>query len=164
MHRSIIAVAVALTLSACATPSTQTTASAAPAPAAKAPACVPAPTQLVKKDVAPGDGEPLAAGSAVLVSYTGWLYEPCEPEQKGRMFDTSSARPTPFGFVIGAGRVIKGWDEGVVGMKEGGKRILVIPASLGYGEKGQGNVIPPNAPLLFEVEVVKVLSRPPAAK
>lgn len=97
-------------------------------------------------------------GKAVLVSYTGWLYDSKAPDQKGAKFDTSEGRATPFGFVVGAGRVIKGWDEGVVGMKEGGKRTLVIPPAMGYGAKGAGDKIPPNATLLFEVEVIKMIN------
>ena len=95
-------------------------------------------------------------GKAVLVHYTGWLYDPTKPDGRGAKFDSSLDRGVPFGFILGAGRVIKGWDEGVVGMKTGGKRTLVIPPQLGYGERGAGGVIPPNATLMFDVELIEV--------
>lgn len=128
---------------------------ATPPAAASAPAEV---KELVIRDLKEGTGATAATGKAVLVAYTGWLYDPRAPGQKGEMFDTSDKRGAPFGFVVGAGRVIKGWDQGIPGMKEGGKRTLVIPPSLAYGEKGAGARIPPNATLLFEVELVKVLN------
>lgn len=126
--------------------------------------CTPPPAELVKHDLAPGEGEPVTTGSAVLVGYTGWLYDPCAPGFKGRMFDTSKGRPAPFGLVVGAGKVIKGWDEGLVGMKPKGRRLLVIPPEKGYGSRGAGNRIPPGATLVFEVELVQVLQRPATAK
>ncbi len=113
---------------------------------------------LVTNDSKIGDGKLAEAGKAVSVHYTGWLYDPAAPEQKGRKFDSSRDRGVPFGFILGAGRVIKGWEHGVVGMKEGGRRTLVIPPSLGYGERGAGSVIPPNATLLFDVELLKILN------
>ena len=97
-----------------------------------------------------GTGDTTSAGQQVTVHYTGWL------DQNGAKFDSSRDRSTPFGFVLGAGRVIKGWDEGVAGMKVGGQRTLVIPSQLGYGARGAGGVIPPNATLIFEVELLKV--------
>jgi FKBP-type peptidyl-prolyl cis-trans isomerase len=115
-------------------------------------------TELVKKDVKVGDGKLAEFRKAVLVSYTGWLYDPGKPDGKGEMFDTSRGRATPFGFVVGAGRVIKGWDQGLPGMKEGGKRTLVIPPALGYGANGSPPKIPPNATLVFDVELIKVLN------
>jgi FKBP-type peptidyl-prolyl cis-trans isomerase FkpA len=128
-----------------------------------APKCEEPPAQLMLRELAPGTGEPITPHSAVLVSYTGWLYDPCKPDHKGEQFDTSQGRPTPFGFIVGAGRVIKGWDEGVAGMREGGKRLLVIPPDKAYGAAGAGGgKIPPNATLVFEVEVVKVIMRAPA--
>ena len=129
----------------------------AQAPAPAAPAEV---KELIKQDITvPAEGKVAEKGKAVLVNYTGWLYDPKAKDQKGEQFDTSVGRATPFGFVIGAGRVIKGWDEGVPGMREGGKRRLIIPAAMAYGEKGAGNgKIPPNATLLFEVELIKLLN------
>jgi FKBP-type peptidyl-prolyl cis-trans isomerase FkpA len=110
-------------------------------------------------DVEVGSGKEAAAGKAVLVWYTGWLYDAKAPEGKGKKFDSTENRQTPFGFIIGVGKVIKGWDQGVPGMKVGGKRRLVIPASLAYGEKGAGDgLIPPNATLLFEIELSDVLN------
>jgi FKBP-type peptidyl-prolyl cis-trans isomerase FkpA len=90
------------------------------------------------------------------VHYTGWLYDPAAADGHGAKFDSSLDRKVPFGFFLGVGKVIKGWDEGVVGMKVGGKRTLVIPAHMGYGERGAGGIIPPNATLLFAVELIEV--------
>lgn len=105
------------------------------------------------EDVVTGSGEAAQAGDHVSVHYTGWLYE---NGQAGGKFDSSKDRGDPFSFPLGAGHVIKGWDEGVQGMKIGGTRRLIIPASLGYGARGAGGVIPPNATLLFEVELLGV--------
>jgi FKBP-type peptidyl-prolyl cis-trans isomerase len=104
---------------------------------------------LQYKDVTVGSGAEAQAGNTVSVHYTGWLTD-------GTKFDSSVDRGQPFSFPLGAGRVIPGWDEGVAGMKEGGKRILVIPADLGYGANGAGGVIPPDATLVFEVELLDV--------
>lgn len=126
-----------------------------------APTAAPAPTvvtELVKKDTKVGEGRVAEKGKAVSVHYTGWLYDPAAPEQKGKKFDSSLDRKIPFGFILGAGKVIKGWEEGVVGMKEGGARTLIIPASMGYGDRGAGGVIPPGATLLFEVQLLKILN------
>src|SRR3982751_108883 len=113
-------------------------------------------TDLQKIDVKQGTGQEATAGKAVVVHYTGWLYDTSRPDSHGAKFDSSRDRGVPFGFVLGAGRVIKGWDEGVAGMKVGGQRTLVIPARLAYGERGAGGVIPPNATLIFDVELVEV--------
>ena len=113
-------------------------------------------TELKKIDVKQGTGQEAPSGKAVLVHYTGWLHDPAAPDGKGAKFDSSRDRGVPFGFMLGAGRVIKGWDEGVVGMKVGGQRTLVIPPALGYGERGAGGVIPPNATLIFDVELIEV--------
>ncbi|MBM11641.1 MAG: peptidylprolyl isomerase [Chloroflexi bacterium] len=98
-------------------------------------------------DIAIGDGDTVASGMTVVVHYTGWLLD-------GSKFDSSVDRGTPFEFPLGAGRVIRGWEEGVVGMNIGGKRELIIPPDLGYGASGAGGVIPPNATLKFEVELL----------
>jgi FKBP-type peptidyl-prolyl cis-trans isomerase len=90
------------------------------------------------------------------VHYTGWLYDPSKADGKGKKFDSSVDRGQPFGFPLGAGRVIAGWDKGVAGMKVGGKRTLVIPSEMGYGSRGAGGVIPPNAALMFDVELLGV--------
>ena len=90
----------------------------------------------------------------MIVHYTGWLYDPAAADGHGKKFDSSVDRKEPFNFKLGAGQVIKGWDEGVAGMKAGGKRTLVIPPQMGYGARGAGGVIPPNATLLFEVQLV----------
>ena len=103
-------------------------------------------------DTVAGTGKRAEAGVPVSVHYTGWLYE---DGVKGAKFDSSKDRNDPFEFHLGAGNVIKGWDEGVQGMLEGGTRILVIPPGLGYGARGAGGVIPPNATLLFEVELLR---------
>lgn len=113
-------------------------------------------TSLSKTDEKIGTGKEAVAGKSVVVHYTGWLYEPSAPQHHGAKFDSSLDRGQPFSFPLGAGMVIKGWDEGVAGMKVGGKRTLVIPANLAYGERGAGGVIPPNAPLIFDVELLDV--------
>ena len=110
---------------------------------------------LVRSDSVVGKGKEALAGATVVVHYTGWLHEPKAPKERGKQFDSSAGRG-PFSFPLGAGRVIKGWDEGVAGMKVGGKRTLVIPPELGYGSRGAGGVIPPNATLVFDVELLDV--------
>ena len=111
--------------------------------------------ELQKLDVKLGSGTEAVKGKAVVVHYTGGLYDP-GTSQKGAKFDSSRDRNVPFGFVLGAGRVIRGWDEGVQGMKVGGQRTLIIPPDMGYGESGAGGVIPPNATLIFDVELIEV--------
>lgn len=113
-------------------------------------------TQLVKTDAKVGNGAEATAGRQVSVHYTGWLYEEAAPEHKGAKFDSSRDRGVPFDFPLGGGQVIKGWDEGVQGMKVGGQRTLLIPPAMGYGERGAGGVIPPNATLVFDVELLGV--------
>ena len=103
-------------------------------------------------DTVPGAGKRAEAGSVVSVHYTGWLYN---DGVKGAKFDSSRDRNDPFEFDLGAGRVIRGWDEGVQGMLEGGTRVLVISPELGYGARGAGGVIPPGATLMFEVELLR---------
>jgi FKBP-type peptidyl-prolyl cis-trans isomerase len=104
---------------------------------------------LIIEDLVPGTGAEAVTGQHVSVHYTGWLTD-------GRKFDSSKDRNQPFEFPLGAGHVIRGWDEGVRGMKVGGKRKLTIPPSMGYGARGAGGVIPPNAVLVFEVELLAI--------
>ena len=112
--------------------------------------------ELKKVDLKQGTGAEAQTGHVVIVHYTGWLYDPDAPDGHGRKFDSSVDRGAPFGFFLGEGKVIKGWDQGVVGMKVGGKRTLIIPPDLAYGERGAGGVIPPNATLVFDVELLQV--------
>jgi FKBP-type peptidyl-prolyl cis-trans isomerase FkpA len=114
------------------------------------------PNELQKIDTKQGTGAEAVSGKPVIVHYTGWLYDDSKPDKKGAKFDSSRDRQVPFGFFLGAGKVIKGWDDGVVGMKVGGQRTLIIPPSQGYGERGAGGVIPPNATLIFDVELIEV--------
>jgi len=111
------------------------------------------PSGLEFEDNTPGTGEVAANGHKVTVHYTGWLFQ---DGVQGTKFDSSKDRQSPFVFQLGAGMVIKGWDEGVAGMCVGGTRTLIIPAALGYGARGAGGVIPPNATLKFEVELLGV--------
>jgi FKBP-type peptidyl-prolyl cis-trans isomerase FkpA len=111
------------------------------------------PSGLQYEDTAVGSGTEAKPGQHVQVHYTGWLYD---NEQQGAKFDSSRDRNDPFGFSLGAGMVIKGWDEGVAGMKIGGRRTLIIPPQLGYGARGAGGVIPPNATLKFDVELLEI--------
>ncbi len=148
-----------------------TASTAAPAAPVPAPAALPiarltpqdalpaAPTTITAIDEAAGEGRPAETGNSVLVHYTGWLYDASLPGGKGKQFDSSRTRNQLFRFTLGAGRVIKGWDHGVVGMKVKGKRTLIIPADYGYGARGAGGVIPPNSTLIFDVELVEL---PPA--
>jgi FKBP-type peptidyl-prolyl cis-trans isomerase len=114
------------------------------------------PTELGITDVKVGTGPAIAAGQTAVVHYTGWLYSPTAHDHKGKKFDSSRDRNDPFSFSVGGGEVIGGWDQGVVGMQAGGQRQLVIPPSLGYGARGAGGVIPPNATLLFDIELLKI--------
>ena len=115
---------------------------------------VTAPSGLRYQDVNVGSGAEAVKGKTVSVHYTGWLNK--GKDEKGSKFDSSVDRGEPFKFPLGAGMVIKGWDEGVAGMKVGGKRTLLIPSALGYGARGAGGVIPPNADLIFDVELLDV--------
>jgi FKBP-type peptidyl-prolyl cis-trans isomerase FkpA len=109
------------------------------------------PSGLQFEDTVVGDGAEATRGQSVTVHYTGWLFN---EGSQGAKFDSSKDRNDPFVFSLGAGMVIRGWDEGVAGMKVGGARTLIIPASLGYGARGAGGVIPPNATLKFDVELL----------
>ena len=162
--KSLALVLIALSAAAC-TPKdkpAEEPAAAAPAPqASTTPAVTPTPSgseamPMQKIDLQPGNGAEIKSGQTALVHYTGWLYETAAPENKGKKFDSSVDRNEPFEFPVGAGMVIKGWDEGVVGMKVGGKRRLVIPPEMGYGARGAGGVIPPGATLVFDVELVEI--------
>lgn len=118
-----------------------------------------APTALKTIDRKVGDGALAETGAPVNVHYTGYLWNANAADNKGAKFDSSIDRNVPFGFILGAGRVIKGWDEGVVGMKVGGQRTLIIPPDKGYGERGAGGAIPPNATLVFDVELMGVIGK-----
>lgn len=129
---------------------------AAPPPSPETgPASGAAPSTLTQTELKPGTGTTAVAGKRVTVNYTGWLYDPAQPDRKGQEFDSSIGK-VPFTFNLGAREVIPGWDRGVEGMKIGGQRRLVIPPDLAYGERGAGGVIPPNATLVFDVELLKV--------
>ena len=122
-------------------------------PAAPTPSPAPA---FTRRDLQVGTGREAQKGKGLTVNYTGWLYDPSQPDLKGRMFDTSQGRG-PFEFVLGGGQVIPGWDQGFDGMKIGGRRRLTIPPHLAYGVDGAGNgIIPPNATLIFEMELLDV--------
>lgn len=133
---------------AAAKPTTKTATTTTPA--------APAVKDLKTEDTAEGKGKVAAKGKTVKVNYTGWLYDPKAPKNRGKQFDTSVGKE-PFTFTLGAGSVIKGWDEGFSNMKVGGKRVITIPSEMGYGSRGAGDVIPPNAPLVFEVELLDVM-------
>ena len=112
--------------------------------------------RFTKIDVKTGTGKEATPGKMVRVHYTGWLFDKSAADNKGKKFDSSRDRPGNFTFPLGVGRVIKGWDQGVQGMKVGGQRTLIIPSSMGYGARGAGSIIPPNATLVFDVELMGV--------
>ena len=116
-------------------------------------AMIETPSGLQYEDTVAGDGTEATTQRTCVMHYTGWLWT---DGAKGTVFDTSLSRGTPFSFRLGTGQVIRGWDEGVAGMKVGGKRTLLLPPDLGYGSRGAGGVIPPDATLLFEVELLEV--------
>ncbi|MBY0572922.1 MAG: FKBP-type peptidyl-prolyl cis-trans isomerase [Undibacterium sp.] len=120
-------------------------------------------TQFQKIDSQVGTGLEAVSGKTVVVHYSGWLLDPSAADQKGKPFDSSIGRG-PFSFPLGAGRVIQAWDQGFVGMKVGGKRTLIIPSAMGYGERGAGNVIPPGADLIFDIELLDVITPPSLEK
>ena len=162
-HLFLIA-AAALTAFGCGTQETKSTSQAAMAStAAVAPAvaprrsdCTAPPKDLVIQDLQVGSGEAARFRSPVLVNYKGWLYDGCAQDFKGALFDESTTMP--FSVMVGIGRVIKGWDEGLVGMKEQGKRLLIIPPDKAYGLQGAPGKIPPNATLVFELTLAKVIA------
>ncbi len=138
-----------------AAPASAATAASAAMGAAPTPVA-PVPDPLVITDTVVGTGAEASAGSMVFVHYTGWLYKPMATRQRGRKFDSSVDRGEPIEFRLGIGSVIKGWDQGLSGMKVGGKRTLIIPSRLAYGSRGAPGSIPPDADLIFDVELVKV--------
>jgi FKBP-type peptidyl-prolyl cis-trans isomerase FkpA len=110
-------------------------------------------TELIIRDLHTGDGRVAVEGMTAVVHYTGWLYAPDAIDTRGEKFDSSLDRGQPFSFDLGAGQVIAGWDQGVAGMRIGGRRELIIPPELAYGSRGAGGVIPPDATLVFEIEL-----------
>ncbi len=148
--RAVRQVAIALGMA------TLALAALAQAPANAPPPAEPEPAVLVT-DLSAGIGDEALPGMIVVVHYTGWLHDPAARDQRGRKFDSSRDRGQPLSFPLGAGRVIRGWEQGLPGMRIGGTRRLVIPPSLAYGARGAGNgVIPPNATLVFDVELLAV--------
>ena len=164
MRNVLLVAATAVALAACTAAREEPPAARTAAAPAK-PACKPAPRELVMQDLAPGSGQTVRFRSGAMVWYTGWLYDGCKPDLKGAQFDTNRGQAVPFSLLVGTGKVIKGWDEGLIGMKEGGKRLLVIPPDKAYGERAMaGGKIPPNSTLVFEVEVMHIPYQPPEAK
>jgi FKBP-type peptidyl-prolyl cis-trans isomerase FkpA len=164
IRRSVLMALLLAATAAGAQDSSQPAAARQPAPEAPVAPAVPA---LPVEQQAPrievidnvvGKGKEATLGSTVVVNYTGWFYRPMAARQRGRKFDSShDAGRTPLDFQLGAGRVIKGWDQGVAGMKVGGKRTLIIPSELAYGKRGApGGMIPPDADLIFDVELLNV--------
>jgi FKBP-type peptidyl-prolyl cis-trans isomerase len=118
------------------------------------PPSAPRPLEIV--ELSAGAGTPIGAGQTAVVEYTGWLFDSAAAGHKGRVFDSSRTSGAPFRFTLGAGQVIKGWDQGVLGMKAHGRRQLTIPPDLAYGDHGAAGVIPPGATLVFDVELVAI--------
>ena len=113
--------------------------------------------ELVIQDTKVGEGRESEKGLSISVHYTGWILDASKSDKKGDKFDSSLDRKQPFNFVLGVGQVIQGWDQGFDGMKIGGKRTILIPSEMGYGSRGAGNAIPPNADLIFEIELLEIL-------
>jgi FKBP-type peptidyl-prolyl cis-trans isomerase FkpA len=113
-------------------------------------------TEMQSTQLKAGAGDAVTAGKVAVVQYTGWLYEAAAKDNKGKQFDSSRTTGQPFRFPVGAGQVIKGWDQGVVGMKIGESRRLIIPADLAYGDNGAGGVIPPGATLVFDIDLLAI--------
>jgi FKBP-type peptidyl-prolyl cis-trans isomerase FkpA len=123
----------------------------------KAPPAAPtAPRPLQITELSPGAGAAIGNDQTAVVDYMGWIFDPGAPDHKGRLFDSSQANGAPIRFTLGRGQVIKGWDQGVLGMKAHGRRQLIIPPELAYGDRGAGSVIPPAATLIFDVELVSI--------
>ncbi|NVM78010.1 FKBP-type peptidyl-prolyl cis-trans isomerase FkpA [Duganella sp. SG902] len=161
MKRSSVFAAMLLAAAAAAARAQAPQPEAAPAPAE--PVVVgsatpgPAAEQLIITDTKIGTGKEATVGATVFMHYSGWLYRPLAKNMHGKLFDSSIPRGEPLDFVLGAGRVIKGWDQGIKGMKVGGKRTLIIPSDLAYGSRpSPGSNIPPNSALIFDVELVDV--------
>ena len=153
---ALFASVFALSLNACKAQSPSTTTQEKPAMTSSNNISETKITELQKIDTVPGTGREAEPGFKVTVHYTGWLYDEKAPDHKGKKFDSSLDRNDPFKFDLGAGQVIQGWDEGFAGMKIGGKRTLIIPPEMGYGARGAGGAIPPNATLVFDVELLDV--------
>jgi FKBP-type peptidyl-prolyl cis-trans isomerase FkpA len=158
--RALFTLGACLTLAACGADTPQPRNDTA-SPGAAAPAALTLPSGAIDAltivDAVLGSGAVAEPGAVAVVHYTGWLYDPTAENRRGSKFDSSVDRGQPFEFPLGAGRVIRGWDEGVAGMRVGGKRLLFIPSEYGYGERGAaGGAIPPNAALYFEVELLDV--------
>jgi FKBP-type peptidyl-prolyl cis-trans isomerase len=153
LTEAALGIAILAMLTACAT--------AQVAAAPRKTVCDPPPKDLVVKDIKTGTGQAVRVRSAVAVGYTGWLYDGCKSDLKGAKFDTNEGQPAPFGFMVGAGRVIKGWDEGLIGMREKGTRLLIIPADKAYGNRAAGDKIPPNSTLVFEIDLHNIVFQPP---
>ena len=152
--RNLVFTCTALFLfTACGQQAEDSTAASESEVAATAAPAMPEEAKLQIEIVKNGYGRTAEAGDHVTVHYTGWLYDESAPDNRGDKFDSSVDRGDKFQFPLGAGRVIKGWDEGVAGMLIGEKRVLTIPPSMGYGDRGAGNDIPPGATLVFEVEL-----------
>lgn len=113
-------------------------------------------TEFTTIDNQLGEGREAEKGLSITVHYSGWIYDENEDDKKGNKFDSSKDRNEPFTFVLGVGQVIKGWDDGFAGMKIGGTRTIIIPSEMGYGSRGAGSVIPPNADLIFDVELLGI--------
>ena len=113
-------------------------------------------TEFTTIDNQLGEGREAEKGLTITVHYSGWIYDENEEDNKGNKFDSSKDRNEPFTFVLGVGQVIKGWDDGFAGMKIGGTRTIIIPSEMGYGSRGAGSVIPPNADLIFDVELLGI--------
>jgi FKBP-type peptidyl-prolyl cis-trans isomerase FkpA len=148
MRRAVVSFLFAV-LAACGAKNGAPPAAAPPPPAAAVAA-------LEITELQPGTGPQIAASQTAVVNYTGWLYEPQAADKKGKQFDSSLTTGAPFRFKLGAGEVIKGWDQGVLGMQPGGRRRLIIPADLAYGDRGAADVIPPGAALVFDVELLAI--------